>query len=134
MRDLGYVANHKADWDKLLKDANVETDKYNLKKRWREGAAPELRSKIRATLERVELKQKERTPTGARILGLEEWNEAGRLIAQDTELFARELKRAKQLASAIQKASEATRLKAEADAAVEAVLHEITPKPNKPRK
>jgi hypothetical protein len=134
MRDLGYVTNQKADWERLLKDADVETDKYNLKKRWREGAAPEARSKIRATLERMELKHKERTPTGARILGLDEWLEAGRLIALDATLFASELKRAKQLAAAIQRAGEAARLKAEADAAVEAVLHEITPKPNKQRK
>lgn len=134
MKDLGYVSGEKADWERLLKDAHVGTDKYNLKKRWREGGSPEDRQKIRATLERVELKQKERTATGARVLGLEEWNEAGRLIAQDPERFASELQRAKALALAINKATEAARLKAEADAAVEAVLHEITPKPGKPRK
>jgi len=130
MRELGYVVGNKLDWERFLSDAAVGTDKYNLKKRWREGAASEILPKIRATLERVELKRKERTAAGARLFGVEEWNRLGRAIAKNPVVFEVQLGRMREVAAGVAQLERANELRAEAEAALGAV----TAAPKKSRK
>lgn len=130
MRDLGYVSDGKPDWEQLLRDANVGTDKDNLKKRWIEGKAPFVRKKVQEALERSERKRRERTAAGAQFLGLDEWNRLGRIIARRPETFAAQLERLRTIAEGIEQIEEADRLRAKG----EATLLSVTPEPTKPRK
>jgi hypothetical protein len=131
MRELGYISdNKKLDWTRFLHDADVETDQYNLKKRWREGGAPEVRLKIRATLERVELKRKERTTIGARLFELEEWNQLGRAIMKNPVVFEVQLETMRRVATQVENLERANAMRAEAEAA----LGTMTATPKKQRK
>lgn len=126
VREHGFVLdNGKTDWDAFLKKASVETDQYNLKKRWREGKALEVRPKIHATLERME---RERGPTAAwlRLMAIAEWTEIGRTLLKVPKVFDEEIDRLRRTAEKVQKAIDGQ----EAMAA----LMTQTPTPKKSRK
>jgi hypothetical protein len=119
MRDLACVnEGGQPDWERLLRDARVGTNKYNVKSRWLRGAAPEDREKIRATLERMERKRSQRTPTGSRIFALEEWNSYGQQLSRRPDLFRAELKRVQEIVANVEKAIVGERTRAEAEAAL----------------
>jgi hypothetical protein len=120
-RELGYVDGDKVDWGSLLREAGVKSTQYVLKSRWEEGGAPRDRLKIRETLERAETKRRERTPAGARILGLERWQQIGRDLSTDPNRFALHLHRLEPIARAAREAYDARVTAAEKDAELQAL-------------
>lgn len=122
----------KIDWDDLREEAHVKSTQYVLKNRW--DAAKRDRPKLREVLERAEMKRSARTPTGAVVAAMEEWNRVGELLAKQPALLTAELARVKALAASVQKAETAKLQLAEANESIASALGSVTPPPKKPRK
>lgn len=131
MRDLGLTTRGKPDWKQLLREAELgESQHYLLPSRWAKGEAPDQRAKVRTALERLEMKRRERTPTGAIVFALEEWYEIGRKLALVPEMLNEEISRVRPQAARAVRVSDARRvLETEGQ-----VLLSVTPEPKKPRK
>lgn len=96
------------DWLRMVKEAGIPaSQEYVVPDRW--GTNPRQMAKVKAALERLERKQPQRTEHGARVFGLEEWNEIGRAIAKIPAVFEQELLRLREIAEAARKVEEGER-------------------------
>lgn len=113
------------DWDSALSKASIgKSQKYVIKNRW--GANPEQMDALRARLREIELARKKRTPTGAKLLALEEWNELGQAIAALPDEFEKLLIEARRVAGAAKKIAAARKLDEEGRAALLSPFDEPT--------
>lgn len=131
MRDLALVRkpDNKLDWKRLLREAGLgETQQYVIKDRW--GANPEQMAAIGAALRRLELKRPTRTPTGARVLALDEWIHIGRALVHQPDRMRDEIDRLTPIAEKLTQRAQHTAAIAELDA----VISKQTPEPKRPRK
>lgn len=128
-RDLGVVTEaDEIDWPRIIKEASIgSSQQYLVKDRW--GTNPFQMAKVHAALKRLELKRKVRTPTGAKMLALEEWLMLGREIARKPDVLAVEIERVRGLAADVKKAADADKAKAEAEAKIAEALGTLSKKP-----
>lgn len=137
------------DWEPLLVKAGLGTNKDTIKNRWknydRKRSGEELdekavvlgrdaRERIRQVLEAAESRKP--TEVGATIVGLEEWNRLGALIARRPRVFLDQLGKLREISSLVEERIRVDEAVARADAKERDVLGQITPEPDpkKPRK
>jgi hypothetical protein len=123
MRELGYVDDGKPDWARLKRESGVGTHKDVIKQRWSTGA-PKVRRQILDALRAAENKRKTPTMTGARVVGLDRWNEIGAKLAHEPSLFAEWIGKLSPIAESIDSArvleAQAAEQRARAQLAMEA--------------
>lgn len=79
-------------WPKVLQAAEVSPPNRTTKKRLAEGTAPRVHAALLSALTDIERKRKTPTKIGRIMVGLQDWNELGRmLLERDPDGFARAL-------------------------------------------